>query len=457
LFVIAVFVLIVFYFFVDFRKIVLVLISWIILLLSFVIFRFNALQKSSYPRAFIKKVFVIRDSYKLHQYIVEDDFWNLFIGKDFSKDYKIWDKVKIYAFLVPTKYRFSSFNDFFSLNINFFPSNFLKFDYDKFLFMKWFAGVLYVKKSFKVWFEHIAFPQRIKNYLSDVIKKLYPSKNFQALSLWLIIWDKSLLDKKIYQQFIDSQLVHFLVVSGWNMMMLVIFLNFLLFFVPFYPRLVIIAFFVILYSMIVGFDSSVFRALIMTLLILFALLTWEMVNSYALLWIAFVLMLIVNPFYLWYDLWFELSFAAVLWIIFFSHFRVSFDPYPLFFNKDKLTWWEIKILAHKSLKFKIKKFLIKFLTNMTNNYILPTLGASLFTLPLILFFIWKFNLTWIIANLICEPVISLILILNIISILLFVLKLPFVKILLIVLNKLMQWVFFVAKIFSSKFTIFIKF
>ncbi|HCB51321.1 TPA: hypothetical protein DEP21_01945 [Patescibacteria group bacterium] len=67
-------------------------------------------------------------------------------------------------------------------------------------------------------------------------------------------------------------MVHLVAVSGGNIVMIVTFLMFILFFVPFYPRLVIILFVVIGYGIICGMDSSVLRAVIMGAMSLIALL-----------------------------------------------------------------------------------------------------------------------------------------------------------------------------------------
>lgn len=79
----------------------------------------------------------------------------------------------------------------------------------------------------------------------------------------MLIGDRSQIPKDEYQQFVDSGLVHLIAVSGGNILMIVVFLQFALFRLPFYVRNVVILFTIIVYSLVCGMDSSVFRAMMM--------------------------------------------------------------------------------------------------------------------------------------------------------------------------------------------------
>lgn len=100
--------------------------------------------------------------------------------------------------------------------------------------------------------------------------------------------------------------------------MIVIFLGAVLFFLPFYVRNVVIICGVVLFALIAGGDSSVVRALIMSLLSLLALFWGREVAIWRLMKYAFVLMLCYNPYFLAYDLGFLLSFGALIGIVLIS-------------------------------------------------------------------------------------------------------------------------------------------
>ena len=90
--------------------------------------------------------------------------------------------------------------------------------------------------------------------------------------------------------------------------MIVVFLGAMLFWMPFYIRNAFIILGVIFFAILAGSDSSVIRALIMSVLSLLALFWGREVQIWRLLKYAFVLMLCYNPYFLVYDLGFLLSF-----------------------------------------------------------------------------------------------------------------------------------------------------
>ena len=124
-----------------------------------------------------------------------------------------------------------------------------------------------------------------------------------------LIGDKSQIPESEYQNFIDSGLVHLVAVSGGNILMIVVFLQCILFFLPFYVRLGVILCTIIGYSLVCGLDSSVFRAVLMGGMNMVALFRGREINIWRLLSISALVMLIVNPYFLVYDTGFLLSYA----------------------------------------------------------------------------------------------------------------------------------------------------
>lgn len=131
----------------------------------------------------------------------------------------------------------------------------------------------------------------------------------------MLIGERSGLSDEVYQRFVESGIVHIIAVSGGNLVMVVVFLGALLFWVPFYVRNAIIILGVGLFAAVAGADSSVIRALIMTILSLLALFWGREVQIWRLMAYAFVIMLCINPYFLAYDLGFLLSFGALIGIV----------------------------------------------------------------------------------------------------------------------------------------------
>lgn len=303
--------------------------------------------------------------------------WNKYIL--YSKDniYKPWDKY----FLIwkIDKINFIDYKNNFDFHFN------LEFDYKKWLFMKWYKWYIYEENIVILWKEKLKKVDEIRYLFKSKILQKYENKDNAWLLMGMLIWDKSYIPEQKYEQFMDSWLVHIVAVSGGNIMMIVIFLSFALFFIPYYFRLIIIISFISFYSILCWLDSSVFRAWVMGTLSLVALFFWRKISIIRLIKYSIFVLLIINPYFLVYDIWFLLSYFALLWIILI----------------DKSFWY-------------IKK--IKIIWKSLWEYVLPTFGASLGVFPIIMFFIWRMNLLNIFANIIVVPLVPFVMIYGFISI-----------------------------------------
>lgn len=397
---------------------------------SYLYFIYHSFENiSGYNTQFVSKKFVITDTLVNNRYVWKDEFDNSFVLKNLAKNYRIWDKIKIYWMMYPLKLFYKNYNDF--INNRFLSTNFdytnlrfiFHFNYTKYLMMKNISWIVYSKKEFETWKEKLDIFGQLRQDVvkrTDYVYSWYDDK-YKALSLGLLIGDKSYLSKKLYDEFIHSGLVHIIVVSGWNIMFLVIFLSVVLFFIPFYIRLILIIFAILSYAFMVWGDSSVIRATIMGLLSLIALFFWKVTDVRRILAIAFIIMLVYNPYFLIYDLWFILSFLAIIWILVFNKFILDIDK-------------EDKIMS------KLKYFY--------NNYVLPTLWASLFTAPAILFWTKQVNLLAFVASIFVVPMVPLLMLNSFI-----ILFLPdFAVHFFLSLNiYMMDYIFFFSKVFSDSF------
>lgn len=292
------------------------------------------------------------------------------------------------------------------------------FDYDAWLYIQGFDGSVYDNNPYIVWQEAVSTRMQLKQYIKHTIVKNLWSDTVWALWLGMLIGDRSLFHKDEYQSFIDSWLIHLVAVSGWNIAIMVALASLLLFWLPFYIRIVVLILVVVAYSYLVGTDSSVVRATIMALLTLFALLPGRQISIWRLLAYAWILMLLRNPYYLLYDLWFLLSFWALLGIIWAD--RVVFQKL-----KGKISWqiddyglprrsssqWHIKV-------WEINKFSSSWwkeqLWNAFRILILPSIGAMVGVLPVLIRHTGQINLFWPLLNMVIVPFVSLITILLIV-------------------------------------------
>jgi len=274
------------------------------------------------------------------------------------------------------------------------------FNWQKRSKMKWYSNILYETNSILTHTWTTKWFVKVRYWLQQKIQETYTNNRTAWLVLGILIWDKSKFTKSEYQLFIDSGLVHLIAVSGWNIVMLVTFLTAILFFVPFYARIILILLAVLSYWIICWMDSSVLRAVLMGLLSLFALLVWRWSSLRRLLGLVHVGMLVYNPYFLVYDVWYLLSFSAVLGIVFVDVFKL--DP-----KKNS----QIKPIVISHCKCKNgNPLLINLFNRIRSSYLKPSLWATLGIFPVIIFFMGKINIAWIIWNIFVLPLVPFIMI-----------------------------------------------
>ena len=256
--------------------------------------------------------------------------------------------------------------------------------------------------------------------LQGYVETAFGQNQYAGLLLGLLIGDKSLIPTEQYTRFVDSGLVHIIAVSGGNIAMVVILLSFLLKRVPLYVRNGLIILMIILYAMICGGDSSVVRAAIMGCLTLIALFRGREVSIRRAMKYAFLAILIFNPFSLVYDVGLLLSFSAIVGIVLFQ--KITEDSGG---RRDASLTRPNNISTSRpndtNKKQTKKSPLSAFLKGVWKEYLTPTIGASLGTAPVLMFFMNGVNLVGILLNVIIVPLIPIITIYGFASLLLYAL------------------------------------
>ena len=360
------------------------------------------------------------------KYIFQDGQWREYFLIT-KKKYQIGDQIFLDGYIQPWRVEINliyKLKDQINQSKKFFNDISLswlihyEFDYSTRLMMKDYYWTIREQNSIKI--------QNIDNWtiwnfrknLQSKIVQSYGENRVSWLILWMLIWDRSQIPKQDYQWFIDSWLVHLIAVSWWNIIMIVAFLWLILFFLPFYVRNFVIICIVIFYALICGLDSSVFRATIMWGLWLIVLFRWKEINIRRSMSIAFVTMLLINPYFLVYDVWFLLSFGAIIWILYLNNWKLKID---LSSNEGN---WKIKdnnsmnkISKFKQIieKFKKTKIWSKFF-DFIASYIKPTIWATIGIFPLIIFFMWKINLVSLLGNVLVLPIVPFVMIYGFVSI-----------------------------------------
>ncbi len=315
------------------------------------------------------------------------------------------------------------------------------FDFSKWMKMKWWKGTIYEDNSLlldlegwrywevKSWkinistgavLSSIGWIKQMKRGIQEMVIASYGKNKISGLLLGMLIGDKSQIPESDYQRFINSGLVHLIAVSGGNILMIVVFLQCILFFIPFYIRVGVILFTIVGYSLICWLDSSVFRAVLMGAMSMIAIFRWREVNIRRLLSISCIIMLIINPYFLAYDTGFLLSYSALIGIIYFE-------------KNGEGEGWEVESGELKSgeveggglrgggiiAPFSTSARLHVFVKYVYKSYIKPSIWASIGIFPIIIFFMGKINILGVIGNLFVLPLVPFVMIYGFISVCLY--------------------------------------
>lgn len=205
-------------------------------------------------------------------------------------------------------------------------------------------------------------------------------------------------------------------------MLIVTFMNALLFFIPYYVRLGIVSVVIVLYAALCGFDSSVLRAVCMASLSIFALFAGRPLQVQRSIQIVYIGMLLRNPYYLLYDLGFIFSFSALVGLVFFTSRRG----------------------ASTTKKKKLSSVPARF----WNTHVLPSISASLGISAPLLFFTGSVNLSSIVSNLFVIPLVPFVMIYGFFNALLYsvVSAYDFTHILPLLQEWSVQWIYYVNQL-----------
>lgn len=268
-----------------------------------------------------------------------------------------------------------------------------EFDYERYLYENGISGIIncYKPSTIKIkngkteLLKNIVFSTR--KTLDEIIRELHDTTS-AALLKGILLADRKDIDYEVRSSFINSGVIHVLAVSGLHVGFIagIFFLLFSRFNIRIKYLLTILG--IILFLILTGGHSSVFRASIMAIIVITAKLTGRSTNGFNSISIAALILLFINPTEL-FNPGFQLSFSAVLSILII---------YPIF--------------AKKINKYKLNKYIRNSLL-----FVSVSFAAQMGTLPFTLVYFNKLSLVSLAANIIVIPTIGIIVALGIISLL----------------------------------------
>lgn len=193
----------------------------------------------------------------------------------------------------------------------------------------------------------------------------------------LLLGVKQALGDELETVFRRTGIIHIVVLSGYNVSLVVLFTMYILSYLfPYRARLIVGGVAIVGFALIVGLSATVVRASLMATFILLGKYLGRTYSVIRGLLVAGLIMLIINPFLLPYDVGFQLSFLATLGLILLS-------PYV-----EKLVQFMPKTIG-------LREFLA------------ATIATQLFVMPILLYQIGEFSMVSIIVNVLVLPMVPL--------------------------------------------------
>ena len=229
----------------------------------------------------------------------------------------------------------------------------------------------------------LAMIYSLRKYAQNMINQILPPDEAALLS-GIFLGNEDHIAPEVETAFQRTGTSHIIAISGANFTVLISFITLL--FLRHLPKrwvipvsLLLIAF----YTIMVGGNAAVIRAAIMGGLSVFGSYFGRRNQGLNTLAFSGALFVLVNPYILW-DLGFQLSFFATLGLVLFS---------------EKWT----KAIEKKLKQFFPEKFAERF-TALLSEYVLMTLAAQIFTLPLIAYTFQQVSLASFVINILILPV-----------------------------------------------------
>ncbi|MAJ97263.1 hypothetical protein CL644_00170 [bacterium] len=215
----------------------------------------------------------------------------------------------------------------------------------------------------------------LKGRYLESLKAILPEPS-AALAGGITVGERRSLGDELTQDFRDTGLIHIVVLSGYNIAIVVLFIVALLSFLPTKPRHLVAIGGIILFTILVGASATVVRAAIMGSIASLGVVAGRTSTALHTLMLAGFAMLLWNPYLLIYDPSFQLSFVATAGLLL---------GVPL-------------LLPH--LSFIPEKYALR-------DIFAATIATQIAVLPLLVYMIGDISLVAVLVNLLVLPTIPL--------------------------------------------------
>ncbi len=241
-------------------------------------------------------------------------------------------------------------------------------------------GIFYLMKTSSV--ESLAPPKKnILFYLyklkQSFLKKIYKElpRPQSSLLAGVLLGEKTALGTAVEESFRDTGLMHIVVLSGYNVSLVIMAIMILLAPLPLSVRSLLASLGIITFALLVGAGPTVIRASIMAFFIVLGTLLGRDYHVERGLLLAGFLMVLYNPLTLYFDLSFQLSFLATYGLIIFPPLLEKYFlwvPQFLYFRESLIATISAQIMVIPLIMYTMGNVsLISPIVNMLVLFMVP--------------------------------------------------------------------------------------
>jgi len=259
---------------------------------------------------------------------------------------------------------------------------------------------------------------KLKQVFMDNLEQVLPEPQV-GLAQGLLLGVKQALGVEIEDNFRRTGIIHIVVLSGYNVMLVVAFFLFCFSFF-FSPKQRMIGGIIAItgFALLVGLSATVVRASIMASLLLLAQGFGQQYNVMRALFFAGTVMLLLNPALLMYDIGFQLSFMATVGLLLITpHFE------------------SMMVIKGRQLTF--------------TDFFFATLATQIAVLPLLLYHIGEVSLIAVVVNMLVLPVVPIAMLLTFFTGVLAFVSLPLAALVGFLANLSLQYILLIAAWFAQ--------
>ena len=296
--------------------------------------------------------------------------------------------------------------------------NYKGFNYKEYLKTKKIYGSFKAEKISVIKENNVNFILRIsnntRNKVIEIAKKILPQQT-SSLLIGILIGERQYISEDITENFSKSSLSHILAISGSHISYIIIGITFILTKSRTSKKgmYIITILSLIFFIFITNFSSSVIRACIMGIIVLFAKIVYRKPDILTSISVSLLIILIDNPFAI-KDIGLQLSYLGTIGIV--------------YLNKP------------------IANFLEKYMKKKIAKMLAITISAQIMVLPVTVINFNNISTVFIISNIIAAPLTGGIILLGYANVLIGVISLDIAKIIAILTHSLVQLLIWTAEL-----------